>query len=403
MSTPKVALFLAQPNGALVGEGKPFSNLKDLCRWAHKECGYEGVTAPACLPFVDIDSVLKSDSYPDDLLAGYEAFGTPLLRLEMHTVGQRMLLHPAELARFSMFAGGNLAPTATFREHEAAAEAEALKIVEASAKLGFKHLVDFSGNRGWTAAKYPWSAYPEKWRLYILLLALAKHRRVLARCAELGIARGFELHPGEDINSPLLLFLLRELAKQVAPETVPAIAANADASHPTLAGDDAARHFRFLHKEGLLQMCHLKDGERGESFLAEDSLELRAGSLRGDFAPRWSESWRRFCTFGTGMADWDTIIPILLQAGVDFVVEGECSRFPNMMQALKIGAENARNAINGEPFIQEIEVEEPVGGNWESFCAGPVPAAELLCMDAEETKAVEELRERLSPDILRYF
>lgn len=256
---PKIALFLAQPAGTLVGKGKPFKNIWELCRWAHDECGYEAVTAPACSPFIDIDLAVENSGYCASILGAYARCGTPLLRLEMHTLGQLQFLHPASVPRYAMFSDG-VPSTADFRAHEAAAEAKRMKVVEASAKLRFKHIVDFSGNRGWTAAKYPWTAYPSEWRLTILLLALAKHRRVLARCAELGIKLGFELHPEEDINSPFLLWLMRELAKAVAPETVPAIAANWDGSHPTLAGDSALSHLRFLRKEDLLWMIHLKEG-----------------------------------------------------------------------------------------------------------------------------------------------
>jgi sugar phosphate isomerase/epimerase len=408
--SPRIVLFLAQPGGALVGKDKPFKDILELCKWAHNECGFEGVSAPACMPFIDIDSVLNSAEYPDVIRSDYACAGTPLVRLEMHTVGQRMLLHPASLPRYKMFTS-DLGQEATFREYETAAETEALMIVNASAKLGFKHLVDFSGNRGWTAAKYPWSAYPAEWRLKILLLLLAKHRKVLARCAELGIVRGFELHPEEDLNSPLLLFLLRELAKEAAPETVAAIGALADASHPTLAGDCADLHFKFLHEQRLLRMCHLKDGELGQNFLDADSPEWKGGSIRGDFAPKWSRSGRRFCTFGTGNADWSKIIPILLQVheeqeeGLDFVVEAECSRFPDMRQGIMIAAENARRAIAGKPLLeaQGFEPEVPIGGNWEDFCTSPVPAEELLQMNAVEIGQVAGMREKIPDKLVERF
>ena len=403
---PRVGLFLAQPCGTLVGENKPFSNHLDLCRWAADQ-GFNGVTAPACNPYVDIKQVLSSKGYGPDLLGQYEQVGTPLLRLEKHTVGQRQFLHTAGVPRYEMFVGG---VTGGVKEHEIAAENEALEIVEATHKLGFKHLVTFSGNRGWTAAKYPWSAYPKEWRLNILLLCLAKHRKVLARCAELGIKWGAELHPEEDLNSPLLLYWFRELAKKVAPETVSAIFANADASHPTLAGDEAALHFAFLAEHGLLGMCHLKDGELGQNFLASDSLVFRGGSIRGDFAPKWSESMRRFCTFGTGMADWGKIIPILLkihdeqEEGLDFIIEGECSKFPDMRQSLKIAVENARLVLDGKPPAAGENVEPlESSNNWEDFCTSDVPASKLLEMSLAEHGTVTDMIELLDPETLKHF
>jgi sugar phosphate isomerase/epimerase len=406
-SPPRVVLFLAQPFGTLVGPNKNFANLSELCRWAHEECGFEGVSAPAASDFVDIGQVIESPAYRDDIRGFYDKLGTPLTRLEMHVVGQRMLMHPATAVRYAMFGPSELAK-ADFRAQEDAAAKEALNIVEACGLLGFKHLVNFPGNRGWTAAKYPWSAYPKNWRRTILKLVLLKHYSVLKRCAELGIKMGFELHPEEDLESPLLLYYLRELAKQVAPEVVPAIYANADASHPTLAGNDAARHFLFLEEQSLLGMCHLKDGERGDSFLDNESLEYKGGSVRGDFAPEWSKSNRRFCTFGTGDANWQRIIPCLHRVhqnqdeGLDFVVEAECSKFPNMLQGIKIGAENARRARDKKPLlcVQNITPEPCDNGNWEAFCTSPLPAEDLLKMDDGERAAIAAWDAKFDPEAI---
>ena len=87
----KVVLFLAQPAGTLVGKDKPFANIGDLCKHAHERWGFEGVSAPACLPFIDIDLAVESPAYRDSIRGEYLSYGTPLVRLESHTVGQRML------------------------------------------------------------------------------------------------------------------------------------------------------------------------------------------------------------------------------------------------------------------------------------------------------------------------
>ncbi len=397
---PRIAAFLAQPNGTLVGPGKPFATLADLCKWLRQEAGYEAVSLFAGEPCLDVGLAAASHQYCYDRLGFFADLGTPAIRMESHIVGQRMLVHPAELCRFKGFAGPKLAELSNdVGFHEAAAADEMVKVIQATHNLGFKRLVDFSGNRAWTAANYPWSAYPKHLLLKALLLVFLKHRNTLRLCAELGIVKGLELHPGEDLNSPYLLWLFRELVKKVAPEIVPAIGANFDASHPTLIGDDAAKHAAFLADEGLLSMCHLKDGERWRH-LSPTSPELRGGSIRGDFAGRWSLSPRRFCTFGLGMADWSKILPILLQAhqdqaaGLDFVVEAECSRLPNMLQGLKVGAENARRARAGKALLEVSDVvPEPAdGGNWEQFAVteGLLPDT-MLAMGLQESLDVAGL------------
>ncbi len=405
---PKKALFLAQPFGTLVGKGKPFKTLWDLCKWAANEAGFNAVTLPAGDAFMDIGKVLSSDAYGSDMMAKYAKCGTPALRFEMHTLGQQMLMHPSDFERYKGFgADFGLGANATVSDYETTAEARALEVVQASAKLGFREVVDFSGNRGWVGALYPWSAYPKEWRLYILLLVLLKHRRVLAECAKFGIMRCLELHPMEDINSPLLLYMLRELAKVVAPETVPAIKALADASHPGIAGDEADVHFEFMDEENLIGADHLKDMEDAASFLAPTSLVRRAGSRRGDFFKLWSNSPARFCTFGTGKTKWEKIIPIFLKLheqwpnGFPFVVEAECSKFTDMRQALKIASANVDRAIAGKPLDAGSGVVPKQGeDNWEQFCTSDTPPTTLLRMSPAEIAGVQRLKERLTPALL---
>ena len=60
---PRKILFLAQPGGTLVGESKPFRDIWELCTWAHKKCGFEGVSAPACPPYIDVPEAVQSAEY----------------------------------------------------------------------------------------------------------------------------------------------------------------------------------------------------------------------------------------------------------------------------------------------------------------------------------------------------
>jgi sugar phosphate isomerase/epimerase len=223
---------------------------------------------------------------------------------------------------------------------------------------------------------------------------VAKQRNNMELAASLGVKVGFELHPEEDLHSPLMLRLFRDAMHAVSPSAASAIMSNADASHPTLVGDDAAEHMKYLAEHGLLSMVHLKDGQLRKCY---------GGSVWGDFAPKWSESRRRFVTFGTGQADWEKIIPIWLEhhekleAGLDFIVEAECSQFPDMEQGIEIAIENARRARGGSPFVDKnlIEVKQSANGNWEDFCTSKLSAAELFYLTPREKTEVEEIVEQM--------
>ncbi len=388
-------LFLAQPGGTLVGPGKPFADHWELCRHARKEWGFTGVSAPTCPPYVDIDGMATSDDVLKRTLDAYEECGTPLIRLESHCDGMRTVVTPHDAARIAGF-GPNELLNVHHRQHESAAEKRMLKIVEVSARAKFTELVDFGGNRLWHAlSAFP--AWPKLLLLYMLLLQIFKHRTVLRRCAELGIKRCFELHPGMDLNSAYLLFLFRELAKIVAPEIVAAIFANGDPSHPTMAGDSAANQFRFLVKHGLLGAVHLKDAAlRNQELSAEEVATapdyILGGSIRGDFAPRWSRSCRFFCSYGTGDSNLGVINPLILASGVrDMVAELECSRFPDMTQGAEIVSQNIDRMMTSQPMLdwRQIPVRQSTLGNWEEFAVDPKQRAQTLAFaDSQEDAGV---------------
>ncbi len=395
---PIIGVFLAQPGGALVGPGKSYKTHWDLCRRL-KQMGAEGVTIPAGGDYIDLvkASVFSRDGqgYCNQLHAEYEACGTPLLRLEAHIPGNLSNLHPSRMIRFAEMVGDiptsdpSKLPQFELKGQEAMAMA-----IKASAQLGLPNLVAFSGGRGWAAAQYPWPAFPENYRQWVLALMVAKHRKNLELAAKLGVKVGFELHPEEDLHSPLLLKFFRDAMHTVSPDAASAIMANGDASHPTLVGDDAAEHMEYLAQENLLSMVHLKDGQL---------RKCPGGSKWGDFAPKWTESRRRFVTFGTGQADWEKIIPIWLaqhdrlETGLDFIVDAECSQFPDMEQGIGIAIENARRAREGGQFVDKhlIEAKQSPAGNWEDFCTSKLSAAELLCLMPGEKAEIEEIIEQM--------
>jgi sugar phosphate isomerase/epimerase len=402
-----VGVFLAQAMTLVGDEPWQFRNLEDLCKWLVNECGAEAFTAPPGQPFADIGQINGSSAYRDILRERFIAWGGPLIRFENHIGGQRQLLHPAQLARFSIFAPETFP---THRGYESAASMETEKVVEASAKMDFDTLVDFSGNRGDSMFLYPWSPYPVDLRMKILLLVYLKHRKVFKLCARLKVKRCFELHAGSDIRSPYLLYLLREIAKILDPEVADWIKANADASHPTLYGDNAAAHFRFLYQHDLLGANHLKDGQvqdvevaPGEELHGTGPLWLEGGSLTGDFGKAWSNTRRRFVSFGTGDADWERIRPILAaeharqERGLPLVVELECSRFKDMRQAAKIAIENARRFRDGKPLLDadKLRAKRSPGGDWEQFATGNYSVEEVLAMEGDEIAAVRKMMQRI--------
>ncbi|MEI8062231.1 MAG: TIM barrel protein [bacterium] len=395
---PVVAVFLAQPGGTLVGPGKPFNDHWALCRALH-EMGAQGVTLPACAPYIDLDAATgsKSADYCRELQDHYTECGTPALRLEDHYGGQRKLVSPDRLARIRDFAPPGTDFSVSGFEQSGSDSME--KSIRASANMGFKKLVTFSGGRAWSAGLYPWPPHPVNFLEYAISLLVLKWQPSLELADKEGVEIGKELHPEEDVHSPLVLKTLSDALKVISPSAANALKANYDASHPTLIGDDAADHAKYLVEHGLLGMAHLKDGQK---------LKVPGGSLWGDFIKKWSKSRRRFQTFGTGEADWNVILPILRERhristdGFPFVVEAECSRFKNMLQGLEIGIENARRAARGEDLLDVagLLVKASPLGDWEDAFNGAQTAPELLSMSpAERTDTTEILAKLMAAGV----
>ncbi len=392
---PQIAMFLAQPNGTLVGPGKPFTDHWALCRHFAK-MGAEAVTLPACAPFIDLDraAAAHGGAYCRELKQKYMDCGTPALRLEAHVPTGLLAAGTAHVARFERGFGFDHLP-ATPKAFQWHASNQVDLAIRASSNLQFGELVAFSSGRGFQRGLYPWSGFPPKWQLYIIALLILKWRQHLENAHKLGVTVGYELHPEHDLFSPRLLKAMRDALAEISPNAAKAGKANADASHPTLQGDDAAAHFLFLQVNELLAMCHLKDGE---------TLPCNGGSILGDFDSKWSDTRRRFCTFGTGQADWTKIIPILLQLhdelpnGMPFVIELECSKYPDMLQSAEIAIENAKRARRGEPLIPLADLPKPnkSANNWEDFCTGGASPLRMLEISDEELAPFMEIFERIS-------
>lgn len=396
---PIPALFLAQPGGALVGEGKPFKDHWELCRHAHK-LGAQGVTVPGCAPYIDLDAATgsKATLYCRELLSRYEDCGTPLLRFENHIDAQPAGgIHSSRVVRFQDFfkpENPDKDLRARARQFQNIGTENIKKVILASGALGLNTLVAWSGGRGWAAAQYPWSAYPANYRDTILAFLIYRWQGLLELAAANGIKKtGMELHPESDIHSPLLLKLWKDATSKVSPRAADLLSANGDPSHPTLIGDDAAEHMRFLQRHDLLGTIHLKDGCQ---------LACPGGSLYGDFAPSWSESRRRFQTFGTGQANWGEILPtyhsVHQNGPVDlpFVAELECSWLKDMMQGMEVALENAVRASEGRELLDPAHINpNPPQGDWEKFIWVTATAAELLELDTTEESAVATILQQM--------
>lgn len=395
---PIPALFLAQPGAALVGKGKPFKDHWELCRAAFK-FGARGVTIPAAEPYIDLQRAARDDgSYLSELKNLYEDCGTPLLRLETHVSAQAAGgLHSSRVERFRNF----FSPEKPFedlraraRQFEQIGYKQMELAIRATGNLCLDTLVGWSGGRGWAAALYPWTPFPANYQRTILAFQVYRWQKLYELAHTLGIkAFANELHPESDIHSPRLLKMLRDMMEKVSPDAAKVIKANADASHPTLIGDDAADHTRYLRENGLIGAVHLKDGKL---------LRCPGGSLYGDFSPRWSDSRRRFQTFGTGDANWDDILPHYHEVhqssefDLPFVAELECSWLPNMMQGMEVALENTCRASRGEDLM-ETALISPIPGDsdWETFIWTEATADGLLELDDEESRAVLKILEMI--------
>jgi sugar phosphate isomerase/epimerase len=134
------AIFLAQ----FAGEASPFSNLKDISRWA-ASLGYKGVQIPTWDGrLFDLKLAAESRAYCDEIRGILDANHIELTELSTHLQGQLVAVHPAYDEAFDGFAPESV------RGHPSARQAWAVEqlrlAAKASANLALNAHVTFSGH-----------------------------------------------------------------------------------------------------------------------------------------------------------------------------------------------------------------------------------------------------------------
>jgi len=312
------AIFLAQ----FAGEEPPFNNLKDISAWA-ASLGYKGVQIPTWeTRLFDLKRAAESITYCDEIRGTLTSSGVELTELSTHLQGQLVAVHPAYDEAFDGFAPESVRENPPARQ--AWAVEQLLLAAKASANLGLKAHVTFSGALAWPYI-YPWPQRPGG-LIETAFDELAKRwKPILHSFDAAGIDLCFELHPGEDLHDGVSfeIFLDRVGGHERCNILY-------DPSHFVLQQLDYLEFIDIYHPR--IKMFHVKDAEFRPSG--------RQG-VYGGYQP-WISRAGRFRSLGDGQVDFAAIFSKLAQ--YDFpgsaVLEWEC--------CIKSGEQGARE---GAPFI----------------------------------------------------
>jgi sugar phosphate isomerase/epimerase len=313
------AIFLAQ----FAGDAAPFHSLKSIGEWAVK-LGYKGVQIPSWdARLFDLKRAAESKTYCDQIRGTVAGCGLEITELSTHLQGQLVAVHPAYDLAFDGFAPEKMRGNPKARQ--AWAVEQLMMAAKASANLGLKAHVTFSGALAWPYF-YPWPQRPAG-LIETAFDELAKRwRPILEAFDKAGVDLCFEIHPGEDLHDGATFeMFLERVGKH------PRCNILYDPSHFVLQQLDYLE-FIDLYRERI-KMFHVKD--------AEFRPTGRQG-VYGGYQP-WIDRAGRFRSLGDGQVDFKAIFSKLTQ--YDFpgwaVLEWEC--------CIK---SSEQGAAEGAPFIQ---------------------------------------------------
>ncbi|MEO1448004.1 MAG: sugar phosphate isomerase/epimerase [Bacteroidota bacterium] len=314
------AIFLAQ----FLGDEAPFNSFPSICKWA-ADLGYVGVQVPTwddrC---IDLDKAAESKTYCDELKGTAAEAGVEITELSTHLQGQLVAVHPAYDEMFDGFAPDRVHGNPAARTEWAIDQLH--KAAKASANLGLKAHVTFSGALAWPYM-YPWPQRPAG-LVEAAFAELAKRwTPILNSFDEQGIDLCYEIHPGEDLHDGITFERFREAVGNHARCNM-----LYDPSHFVLQQLDYLDHIDIYHE--FIKMFHVKD--------AEFNPTGRSGVYGG--YQGWVDRPGRFRSLGDGQVDFMGIFSKLTQYDFDgwAVMEWEC--------ALK---HPEQGAAEGAPFIAD--------------------------------------------------
>lgn len=312
------AIFLAQ----FAGDKAPFNSLKEISRWA-ANLGYEGVQIPTWdARLFDLKRAAESKEYCEEVKGILSANGVALSELSTHLQGQLVAVHPAYDAAFDGFAPESVRGNATARQKWAVEQL--LHAAKASANLGLKAHVTFSGALAWPYM-YPWPQRPAG-LVETAFDELAKRwTPILDAFDAVGVDLCFEIHPGEDLHDGASFEMFLERVKNHKRCNI-----LYDPSHFVLQQLDYLEFIDLYHDR--IKMFHVKDAE------------FRPTGKQGVYGgfQSWANRAGRFRSLGDGQVDFAAIFSKLTQYGFPgwAVLEWEC--------CLK---SSEQGAAEGAPFI----------------------------------------------------
>jgi sugar phosphate isomerase/epimerase len=297
------AIFLAQ----FAGDSPPFSNLRDIARWA-AGLGFKGVQIPSWDGrLFDLRRAAESKGYCDEVRGVLAEAGVKVTELSTHLQGQLVAVHPAYDEAFDGFAPPEVRGRPAARQEWAV---EQLRLAaRASRNLGLDAHATFSGALAWPFV-YPWPQRPAGLVETAFAELAARWRPILDAFEEQGVDVCYEIHPGEDLHDGATFERFLD-----AVGNHPRASILYDPSHFVLQAMDYLEFIDIYHPR--IRAFHVKD--------AEFRPNGRQG-VYGGFQP-WLRRAGRFRSLGDGQVDFGAVFSKLAQ--YDFagwaVLEWECA------------------------------------------------------------------------------
>lgn len=329
-------IFLAQ----FADDAGPFNSLQGIAAWAAK-LGYRGVQIPSWdARLFDLSRAAESKTYCDEVRGVVAGEGLAITELSTHLQGQLVAVHPAYDLAFDGFAPVNVHGDPRARQEWAAEQL--MLAAQASANLGLKAHVTFSGALAWPYM-YPWPQRPAG-LIETAFDELAKRwRPILEQFDEAEVDLCYEIHPGEDLHDGVTFEMFLERTG-----SHPRCNLLYDPSHFVLQQLDYLAFLDLYHSR--IKMFHVKD--------AEFRPTGRQG-VYGGYQP-WAERAGRFRSLGDGQVDFRSVFSKLTQYGFDgwAVLEWEC--------CIKSAEQGA---TEGAPFIARHIIQASTNA-FDDFASG---------------------------------
>jgi len=387
--TPRLAFFKPQFAQLMIGS-KKIKDFDDVCRFAHGECGIDGLDMD--IGSLDVRRMLTDQEFREQTVEKYQELGTPIIRLSSHTDGQwGGGMSEVYVKRFLDFV-----PTAQHgfsRDDIELAAAQRIKEgLELGNLLGFTHHQTFCGGRG-IAHHDQWSTLPENWHKYEILHLSLKLIPILEVALKGNQKVGLEIgHVMQAIQTVEDLKLLRSYL----PENMRhLIKWGIDTSHFNKEGCNAVEAVDQAITAGLDSLGHAKD--------AVYNSTIEGARPRQNALP-FKDQAGKFEVFGVGTpasakAFGTAVISASARGDFDWcVIEGEAmGEILCPFQGMKIAAENIRRVLDGkDPLcLKDINIQTWDGPTFETFAKSKVKVSGLLELNTNDYQALCEAAERV--------